>query len=269
MIVAYLEKMKAKNAQAVAEGRIFKTFDEQVTESVADERARQERLKANKRPVGRPRKHPPSSSSKAKQEDFSEEAKVFKKPLPERKYNTWTDEDKAICLDAMTKCKGMRAQAVHHLRNHPQYKGRFEGKNLSEGHLRAFERSARRRMNGLDTKRGRRSLLLPETLESIKKALEEMVESKSHMVGSNSLRPIIIVIIHENGQGDVLEDGRLTISKTWINRLCQKLGYYDEGGNKGQQKPTTRLGGSGSEDGPQVGFLCLDVQTGPRGCLQL
>ena len=32
--------MKAKNAEAVAQGRVFKTLDEQVAESVAAERAR-------------------------------------------------------------------------------------------------------------------------------------------------------------------------------------------------------------------------------------
>ena len=228
MILSYLAKMKAKNAEAVAQGRVFKTLDEQVAESVAAERARQERLKASKRPVGRPRKHQPSSSSRptlVRQEVFSEEAKVFKKRVVKKKYNRWTDEDKATCLSALTMCKGSRPKTVQHLRSHPRYKGRFERMKLTEWHLRSFVRSAQKEMNGSKEKRGRKSLLLPETMENIKKGIEEMVESKSHLVGSNSLRPIIAAIIHENGQGELIDEQKLKLSKTWINQLCQELGY--------------------------------------------
>ena len=111
---------------------------------------------------------------------------------------------------------------MNHFRHHPRYKNRF--KKLNESTVRGFEESAARRIAGELKKRGRPPVLSEETMQEIKQGILAAWASGTHKVISISIRPMIMGIIKHKGEQDKVETGKLSLGKSWINKLCVQLG---------------------------------------------
>eukprot|EP00889_Picochlorum_renovo_P005076 jgi/Picre1/32106/NNA_007454.t1 len=166
-----------------------------------------------------------------------------------KKYIKWTTEDKRLLLEKYQsfKDKGRKNPLAATVRYFGRHRVSMSGveypsyyQNLNESNLRGWIK----RKDDIGCRRaGRPPVLKPETV----KACEAFVLSRFENIGvtndtsgmtnnvnnktgtsdamsSRTLKPLIQDVIRRMGEGDKLDDKTFTVSTTWVNKLCRRIG---------------------------------------------
>ena len=146
-----------------------------------------------------------------------------------RQYKSWSKEKISHVLmkyDEFLRLheskKNGRALAMRRTLKHFGHK--FGYKGLCRQHIQYWKKSESNNNEG--DKRGRKCILSDGTMQAIHVGIMDMVKAKVHKVTSNSLYPLISIIIEERGEQHKIGDepGKLKLTKWWINRECRRLG---------------------------------------------
>lgn len=178
-----------------------------------------------------------------------------------KKYIKWTTEDKRLLLEKYQsfKDKGRKNPLAATVRYFGRNRVSTSGveypsyyQNLNESNLRGW---IKRKDDGGCRRAGRPPALKPETV----KACEAFVLSRFENIGvtndtpgitnngdnktatgdamsSRTLKPLIQDVIRRMGEGDKLDDKTFTVSTTWVNKLCRRIGIRMRCRTKGATK---------------------------------